>query len=236
MCVGMPSVAQEVKASLGQDGVIREALRREVINQRALARWLIDEHGWDTTEEAVLSAIRRYADALEGEVYDQAKTVLGQAHLNMRSQVGIVKMSKTQDVQEALPHLFELVDYTKGEALRVIQSERSIKVFVDEANIPAVLELLGERHVRETRRNVTEINLVLPMESKTTPGIAGLVLNTFGLHGINLLEIVTGIPEVLLFVHEEDALDAYEALDNLIGRVDARADGAEVPDTTPMAP
>lgn len=221
----MTSVAQEVKQALGEDGVIREALRRDVINQRALARWLIDEHGWDATEEAVLSAIRRYANDVEVEVYEEAKRVLSQAHVNMRSQVGIVKMVKTQDVQEQLPQMFDLVDYTKGEALRIIQSERSVKVFVDQENVPSVLEQLDGHQVMETMRDVTEINLVLPRESKQTPGIAGMVLNTFGLHGINLLELVTGIPEVLLFVDDAEALDAYEALDNLIERVSDETPG-----------
>lgn len=220
----MTSTAQAVKNALRQDGVIREALRRGVVNQRALARWLIDEHGWDASEEAVLSAIRRHADDIEEDVHSDAKQVISRAHVNMRSQIGIVKMSKNQAVQKALPGMFDLVDYTKGEALRIVQSERSVKVIVDESNVPAVRERVAEDHVREILRNLTEINLVLPMESKNTPGLGALIMTTLGLHKINVLELVTGIPEVLFFVSEEEALEAYEAIDNLIDRANDHAE------------
>lgn len=225
----MPSTAEAVKRILAEDGVIREALRRDVVNQRGLARWLIDEHGWDVSEEAVLSAIRRYADELEEGVHRDAKEVISQAHLNMRSQLAIVKMTKTQAVQEALPGMFELVDYTKGEALRIVQSQRSVKVIVDETNIGPVQDRIEEAHVQEVLRHLTEINLVMPMSSKSTPGIGSLVMSSLGLHQVNVLELVTGIPEVLFFVEEEQALDAYQAIESLIDRCQRAVDGTRDP-------
>lgn len=52
-------VAKEVDVALGQDPVAREALQRGIVNLRALSRWLIRTRGWNASEEAVLSALRR---------------------------------------------------------------------------------------------------------------------------------------------------------------------------------
>lgn len=217
----MSRVMDDLRAYLRQDGVVREALRRGIVNQRALARWLLERNGWEATEEAVLSALRRALAEVETSPLERAEAIFARAHLNMRSHVGIIKLSKTSEVQRLLPKLFDVVDYTKGEALRIIQSERSVKILLDEVNMPHVLRLLRNEHVEETTRRVTEINVVLPMESKTTPGIGALMMNALALQGINILEFVTGIPEVLLFVAEDDALAAYEALANLIQGADA---------------
>lgn len=214
----MPSTAQAVATYLDQDGVVREALSRGIVNQRALARWLIETKGWDATEEAVISAVRRHLEREDADrsVFDAARALFDAAHVNMRSRVGLVVAAKTQEVQERLPELFQAVDYSRGEVLRILQTDRCIKVIVDEANLASVGDLLGEDAVQEVHDGLAEINVVLPEETVTTPGVLALICTTLALHRINILEVATGLPEHLLFVAQEDARRAYETLEDLV--------------------
>lgn len=207
-----------IKAHLDQDLVFQEALRRGVVNHRALARQIIAENNLQTSEESILGAIRKYGSQLQVKPLENAKQVLGSAHLNMRSKVAIIRMNKTQDAQETLPCLFDLIDYSKGEILRIIHSDRAIKVIVDQVNLSDVQQRLPSRAIQEVWQNTTEIAVVLPAEADSTPGISAYIFTTLGIKGINVIDTFSGLPEVLLFVSEKDTLEAYESLERVIAQ------------------
>lgn len=212
----MGSVSDRVRHHLARDAVAREALLREFVNHHALARWLIQTYGWDASESAVVSALRRYEGQAEAETFRRAARLFAEGQLSLRANVCILALPKSAAAQNQLSDLFDLVDYKRGEALRVIQSERTIKVLVDEANLDGALEVLGEDRVDVVLRGLTEITVLAPEESLWTPGVLALVFDTLAGHGINVVEVVSALAEILLVVEQGDALGAYEALEDLI--------------------
>lgn len=214
----MSTVAEMVDQRLSRDGVLREALRRDVVNLRALARWLIATYDWDASEEAVLSALRRRTEDLGPDPLADARRVYSQAHLNLRSQVALVILVKDPRVEGQLAEVVDAVDYGMGETLRVIRSQRAIKLITDETNLDPVLDLLAEDLVDEVLRGVAEIEAIHPPASLRTPGMLALLTEALAYQEINILELVTGVTEHLVVVAEDDAMTTYQAMDDLIER------------------
>jgi aspartokinase len=208
----MRSIYQVVTESLETDTIVREALRLDIVNHSALARRLIETHGWTAAEEAVITAIRRFRAKMGESEQGRAKEVLSMGRLHMRSRIAIVKVSKSKEAQRLIPRLFDLVDYMKGETLRITQSDRSLKVFVDETKLEAVLQVLSAQRVEHVGRGLTEIRFVGPPECAGTPGVVALCLAAIAQRGVSLVEILSDMPEVLIFIEEESASQAYEAL------------------------
>lgn len=212
----MEPISKLVASYLDRDGVIQEGIRRNIVNNRALARWIIEKSGADLSEEAVLSAIRRYSAKSGGSVHDQANRLLPHASLSLRSKVTLLVLEKTPVTRKRLSSVFNKIDYSQGEALWVIQSEKAIKLLIDAKNQHEIMKTLGENLVLETVENLTEIDVSVPRESITTPGVLASVLNELAFRQINVVEVVSGLPEILIFVHEDDGLEAYRALSHII--------------------
>src|SRR3989338_3571762 len=56
----MAGINQEVWKILSQDASILRDMKRNVLNHRGLAKWLIKQYHLDASLDAVLSAIRRF--------------------------------------------------------------------------------------------------------------------------------------------------------------------------------
>lgn len=205
-------ISRLLARKIEQDSALAEVLARGVVNLRALARWLIRTNHWAATEDAVLSALRRYvASSRKESSVEQARALLSRAHLNTRSRVCLVTLPKSKGVQQAVGSLITSLDYSKGEILRLIQTERGIKVLIDETNLPKLQRAVGAS-VQSVEHNLTELNVVVSEETMQTPGVLALIFGAIASRGINVVESVSGLPEHLVFVAEKDAMDAYDAL------------------------
>jgi aspartokinase len=52
-------------------------------------------------------------------------------------------------------------------------------------------------------------------EAVKTSGVAGIITNELALNGINIMEIISCVPELLFFVDEKDILKAHQVLHRL---------------------
>lgn len=222
----MEAVTRQIFVVLDNDAAARDILARGTMNLSALARWLQSEAGIDAPEHVVLAAVRRYAGAVRAPPFDRARRLLAQGHVNVRARVCILVLPKAPQTQARLPDLFRSVDFAKGETLRVIQTEKAIKIIIDEDKLHDVQACLGSARALNVQTRLTELNVVMPDECRETPGIIGVLSTALASRGINIVEAVSGLPEHLFLVADEDGLRAYEAFTGLIGASAAFLDGA----------
>jgi hypothetical protein len=208
----VPKTVQEV---FDRDGVVNEAVARGIVNYRALARWILDVARLEATEDAVLSAIRRIRQRERIRPFEAAHAIVCRSHLNVRSGLCQVKAPRTKLVQERLAAIFREIDFEKGEILYYTQGEGGIKILVDEANLRRVQTHLGA-NLLEVTKNLAAVSVVEPVDGLVTPGILALLSSTLALQNINIVDAVFGLPEYIFFVHQEDTLRAYQALETLI--------------------
>lgn len=67
----MTSIRKKVEDFINRDPAIRKDLARDVINVRALARYLRDRIEGEASLDAIISAIRRYSETWEEKDSDE---------------------------------------------------------------------------------------------------------------------------------------------------------------------
>lgn len=209
----MKNIVGEVWKVLDNSPCIRRDLSRGLINARALAKYILKTQEMDTTLDAVISAIRRYELGRQDDIFITARKLIGQTiNLSTRSGLAEISLIKDDDVQRLLPELFDIIDYARGEVLRIIQATRSIKILIDEKNLENTTDLFPKDKILKIDRNLAEINIHMHQKMLNTRGILAVMANELAINSINIIEIMSCIPEMLLFVKEEDILKAYQVL------------------------
>ena len=209
----MKNLVGEVWKYLDNNPHIKADMSLGIINIRALAKHIIKTQKMDATLDAVISAIRRYEIDRQEDIFAKARKVIEETFtLSTRSGLIEISLVKDDDVHRILPELFEIIDYARGEILRVIQATESIKLLADEKNLEKVTEVFPKEKILKIDKNIAEINMHMNPRGAATRGILAVITNELAINGISIFEIMSCLPEMLLFVKEEDILKSYQVL------------------------
>ena len=208
----MNSIADQVWKILDTSPCIRRDLTRGLINARALAKYLMKEHKMDTTLDAVVSAIRRYNLERYSDIFSTASKILTQTIISTKSRLANISLIKDSEVQNLLPKLFSVIYYNRGDVLRVIQADESLKILVDEKNLEKVTNLFPKDKIIKIETGIAEINMHLHPEAVNTPGVSAIIANELAMNGINIMETISCVPEMLFFISDEQILKAHQVL------------------------
>lgn len=187
-------------------------MSKGLINTNALAKYIIKEKKIDGTLDAVSSAIRRYNLKRYDEIFDTASKIVSFGELSTKSKLANIAVIKDAEVQELLPKLFSIIQFNRGDVLRIIQADEAIKILVNEKNLGTVKNLLPKKKIIKIDKNLAELNIHLHPEAVKTPGIIAVISNEFSMNNVNVMEFMSCVPEMLWFVKEKDVLKAYNVL------------------------
>ena len=209
----MRNTVGEVWKFLDSNPCIRRDLERGLINARALAKYILKETKMDATLDAVISAIRRYEVDQHDDVFITAKKLIRDT-INISTRTGLAEITLTKDneVQQLLPELFDIIQYIRGDVLRIIQADESIRLLIDKKNLDKIKSLFPKDKILKIDMNIAEINMHMHPKMRTTHGILANISNELAINGVNIMEIMSCFPEMLLFVEEKDILKAYQVL------------------------
>lgn len=209
----MKNTVGEVWKFLDNNPCIKRDLRKGLINSRALAKYIVKTQNMDVTLDAVISAIRRYDVGKKDDIFITARKLVSQTlNLSTRSGLAEISLIKDEDVQRSIPGLFDIIQYSRGEVLRIIQANESIKLIVDEKNLENVKTVFPKNKIINVNKNLAEINMHMAPKMIVTYGILAVIANELAINSVNILEVLTCLPEMILFVKEEDILKAYQIL------------------------
>lgn len=209
----MTNITQDVWKVIDTDASIRRDLSRGIINMRALALYISRKTGIKASVDAIISAIRRYEE--ENPVRNTYKKSLDvMANSTMSSKNGIVSLTleKDEETERMLPKLFSVIGVGKHEVMRIIQADESIKIIIDKKNLKKTKEIIPEHKIKKIDQDLAEVTIHLDERSWSTPGIAALVTSELSMHNINISEIMSCIPEIIIFFKEKDLMKAYNVL------------------------
>ena len=213
----MTNTTRDVQRLLDHDVAIRRNLHRGLINKRALAQYIQKTLRLGGSLDAIISSIRRYeTDLKEENRFEKAGEIVRNATISTRTGVAIIAMPKEPTVQELLPKLFNVIHYARGEALRVIQAEETVKVIVDEKNVSKVADIFTGSKVSKIEHNLAELNMKLAPVSAKVPGVLAMLDTELANNNINIVETISCVPEVLWFIDQKDLLKAHQAFLELI--------------------
>ncbi len=212
----MTNIAEQVKIFLDNDFIIRKCLFRNIISLRALSRYIIKTLSLEEKNiDAVMSAIRRYKKEEREKTNIELKRLFSKVGVKTRSNIVNICMKKSKRVLEQLNKTNSIVDIEKGEVIRIIQAEESIRVIIDEKNLDKFFNYFSKTDCISHEKNLTEINLHFALDASKTKGIISLISSSLNAEDINIVEIISCAPELLIFVKKEDLLKALNVIDNL---------------------
>lgn len=214
----MTNIRAEVWKLIDTDPSLRYDMERNLLNVRAVARYFM-ELGIDATEDAIISAIRRYPR--ENQVKDYNKNVLkllSKSTISTRSNIVNIAISKGSHLKEVLPQIFSIIKFEKGEILRITQGEENIRIIIDQKNFQSIMEVIPKKEILEIRKDLAEINIHLPKEVAQTRGLGAYLFNELLRHDILLYEVMSCLPEFMFFVQNDQALKTHEVLFGLINQ------------------
>ena len=192
---------------------IREARNKGLVNRRALAGYIIkNEMLAHTLLDAVLTPLRRF------ETQTPTKSTLDivtKIKIPTKENIAIVYLEKTETVLKNISKIVEIINFNKNETLKIVQGSLSVKLFVDEFNIDKLEGVYNAKDIIKIQKNISELTLIFPEEAVKTKGIITYVTSELSINNINLVEMLTGKPELILYLDEKDLLKAYEIIKRL---------------------
>lgn len=212
----MTNVAEKVKLFLDNDFIIRKCLFRNIISLRALSRYIIKILNLEEKNlDAVISAIRRYKREEKKETEADLKKLFSKISIKTRSNIVDICLKKNKRILEQLNKINSIVEIEKGEVIRIIQAEESIRVIIDEKNLDKFFNYFSKNDCISIEKNLNEVNLHFPLEATKTKGIISLISTSLNAEDINIVEIISCAPELLIFIKREDLLRALNVINNL---------------------
>jgi aspartokinase len=213
----MTSTAKQVWDLINEDVVVRRAIEKKITGMKGLATYLIKEHKLNASVDAVISAIRRYEEnkPLEKEFERAKKVIAGSNDIRITTNIVNISIEKNRKTQELLQKVFSMVDYEKSELLLVIEGEQSIKLLINEKNKAKVLSVFPASAIKRVEGGLAEIDIHLSEEATKTPGIISVLSTELTINDINIVEIMSCLPEMLFFISQKDVARSYQILSEM---------------------
>ena len=212
----MTNIAEQVKVFLDNDFIIRKCLFRNIVSFRALSRYIIKTLDLEEKNmDAVMSAIRRYKKEEKEKTEAELKKVFSNVAVKTRSNIVDICLKKNRRVLEQLNKINSIVDIEQGEIIRIIQSEESIRIILDEKNLDKFFGNFSKSDCLSIGKELVEINLHFTQDASKIKGIVSLISSSLNAEDINIVEIMSSAPELLVFIRKEDLLKALNVINNL---------------------
>lgn len=212
------NISTAVQKFLDNDFIIRKCLIRNILSLRALARHIIKELELkENNMDAVISAIRRYKRTEKAESSDKIRKIFSRIKVTTRSNIVDIRVQKNKANMENISKLNSAIDIEKGEIMRIIQAEQSITIIIDDKNLDKFNNIFSKRDIISLDRNLVEVNLQFTEEAQNVKGIVALVASSLNAEGINVVEIMSSAPELLIIVNKGDLIKMLNIVDNLQG-------------------
>ena len=212
----MTKIAEKVRIYLDNNFIIRKCLSKNIISLRALSRHLCNILNLEQKNlDAVMSSIRRYKKE-ESKIRDESlKKIFSDISIKTRSNIADIYIVSNKENQQNLIKLYQKIDFERGEILRIIQSEQGIRVIIDEKNLKKFYDIFPKKGYVSVDKGLTEINIQFTKEASQTKGIISLISSTLYADNINIVEIISCAPELLIFVKNEDLLKSLQIINNI---------------------
>ena len=181
-----------VERVIETDPVIKKGLQRGIINSRALARFIQDADGVDSSPEAILGIIRRYP--LPRDEEDGGFGILREGELAMKSKIGDLLLENRPEVMRRVMELASSISNSRGENLRVMVGSKTIRVTADQKSLGQFRECFSDKEVIKYANNLVEISMTLPPEACHTRGFVGRIATELALNDVNLYSITCSCP------------------------------------------
>ena len=216
----MVTASHLVKKIVGENSFLMEAMSRELISYGNLAEQLKPEIekelGRKIKEPAVIMALRRYAEELQG--FDKkVRKFKFEGEILMRTNIIDFNVVKSNNMLAKIKNLYSLIDFEKGEILNIILGNNEVSIITNEKCEKKLLNFLSGEKILNKEFDL--VSLTVSFYSKDfiqTPGVIFTAIRKLAWNNINIFEIVSTMTELTFILKKKDSIKAYNSLYELI--------------------
>ena len=195
---------------------LKKDISRNIINVRALAKYIVDKYKLGASIDSVISAIRRYHASPEKKTnIGEAYSLLKQAKIKTITKMASLSLKKNEDVTKKLGKVLPEINFEVGEVLRVLEGSKLFKIIINQNSFSKMHDLFGKNNIIESNKKIGMIEMVYPNALQKTPGVFSAVSTELGENDISIIDALVCSNEHIIIVDEKDLLKAFEILYNM---------------------
>jgi len=209
----MVTVSRLTKKILQEKPYIHEALEKELINIVALAEYIqpdIEKELGKVKTSAVSMAIRRYMGSTQKK-YNRV-TLTKRSELLLKSNLFEISVQKSPTLYKKIIKLYDIVDFTVGDTLNVIQGNYEILIVSNEKYQKKFAEILKGEHVQKIGKNLASLSIKIPKEFINAPGFYFALTKMLAMENIPIIDLVNTETEATFIFNDKDVARAYEIM------------------------
>lgn len=209
----MSQIEQNFREILSKKPEIEKCYQEGLINRRSLARYLIKESIAKNNQlEAVIAMLRRFKFK---EQKKETKDFFRDIKVNIKDKILILEFEKEKELMQKLQKVIAHTNYDKGDTLKIVVGTAAIKIFIDKENESEVKDLFKQFKLKHRFDNISEISLLFSDKATDAKGILTTITTELSLNDISVNELLTGAPELLIYLKDKYVLKAYEIIKRL---------------------
>ena len=200
---------QTVWKLLQMDLAIQKDISRQIINTRALAKYLIKKYSLAQSGlDAVISAIRRFENEAQFEEEEKIlHHIFKESVIATRNNIACMTLSLTvNDLVKRWTNAGKLPP------ARITSGRRTIKIMVDQPDINLFKVMFASDEIIKVEENLSEICVVVSERAVMTKGVMARIANELALANINIHELIVCPPEFLIYVRQSDIVRGHESI------------------------
>jgi hypothetical protein len=208
----MSQIEQNFRQYLSRHPEIEKCYLNGLINRRSLARYIITSGLAKSSQfDAVVAMIRRY----QFNEFKKEIDCFVELRLNIKDNILIIEFEKDKQLMQKLQSVILHTNYDKGDTLKIVVGTAAIKVFIDKENENKLKDLLKIYQVKNRFDKISEVSIMFTEKATKAKGILAAVTRELYLNDIPINELLTGAPELLIYLKDDYVLKAYEIIKGL---------------------
>ena len=230
MTLASALLAKKTRIVLERDPMVVIAMINGIASPRKIARRIISdiksELEFEPKLESVAKIVERYVQNVEstgrlaGYDVKALKSVFAQTHVSLRSDIAVLGVKITKDIDKKLAKIMQCIYSRKEEPfLNVTYGHNFVTVILDQRNMDRAMKIIGKPGIVYHRKNQAALSIITPKDVLNVPGFSGHALSLLGLNGINVSEVLSSYNEGIAILDERDASKAYNVLRGEIERL-----------------
>lgn len=225
----MASIALLVKEYLNDKPFIQEGLFRGIISHGYLAEEMVPyiekRLGKKIKAGSVMMAIRRYSENLSKKAFNQLE-LKGDFDITLKSGLCEITILKSPSLLSKVNELYSIVNFSQGGILNIIQGNYEITLVTNMPYKKRIVDIFKKENIVKIDDNLVAVAIKYPQEYFDVPGLIFTFVRALAWDNINICEYVSTLTESIFILYEKDALNAYNAFQNLISKREANKAGS----------
>ncbi len=209
----MTSVNTIIHNLLSKHISIQKCLKRDLINTRSLARFLVDEYKLDFSLDSVISSVRRF------DLNKVSLLASKEAEEAFHSMIISIKDNVARIVVEDAAFKEIAQDYISEQKLkknvRIVKSKEIVTLIVNQKDIEEKVSLFKRESVLQVDKDLAEVRLQFSKDVSKVKGLVAAISGEIALRDINILDIIYSLPDLLLYIKQEHVGKVHTSLQEM---------------------